>query len=97
ERRGELAALAAMGFTPARIRRLLIQEYLPLLLLGGGIGAVAALWAAWPGVTGSLPAAASGPLLLVLGIALLCGLGSVILAARRVLRHVDVRALAVEE
>jgi putative ABC transport system permease protein len=94
ERRGELAALYAMGHAPARIRWWLVSEYGPLLLFGAGIGAISACWAAWPGVTSELPVAASGPLLLVLAIALVCGIGSLLWASVAVLRYVDVRALA---
>ena len=48
ERRGELALARALGFPPRSVRWWVLSEYGRLLLLGLGVGAVAALVACWP-------------------------------------------------
>lgn len=48
ERRGELALLQAVGFTPARVRRLILGEHATLMAAGLLIGAAAAIIAVLP-------------------------------------------------
>jgi putative ABC transport system permease protein len=48
ERRGELALLQAVGFTPQRVRRLILGEHATLMAAGLMIGAAAAIIAALP-------------------------------------------------
>jgi ABC-type antimicrobial peptide transport system permease subunit len=48
ERRGELGLMLALGFAPVALRRLVLTEHVALLLLGLGVGLVAALVAVLP-------------------------------------------------
>jgi putative ABC transport system permease protein len=48
ERRGELALLQAVGFTPARIRKLILGEHATLMAAGLLIGSLAAIIAVLP-------------------------------------------------
>ena len=48
ERRGELGLMLALGFEAATLRRLVLTEHVALLLLGLGVGLVAALVAVLP-------------------------------------------------
>jgi ABC-type antimicrobial peptide transport system permease subunit len=48
ERRGELGLMLALGFEPRALRRLVLTEHVALLLLGLGVGLVAALVAVLP-------------------------------------------------
>jgi ABC-type antimicrobial peptide transport system permease subunit len=48
ERRGELGLMLALGFEPRALRRLVLAEHVALLLLGLGVGLVAALVAVLP-------------------------------------------------
>jgi ABC-type antimicrobial peptide transport system permease subunit len=52
ERRGELALLLAVGFLPARVRRMVLGEHGVLLLGGLGLGSIAAGMAVLPSVVG---------------------------------------------
>lgn len=75
ERRGELAALAAIGFPRAALRALLVAEHAPLVAWGMGVGTAAALLAlvpalrggAWLAALGAAPWLALGTLALALG------------------------------
>jgi len=87
ERRGELSLLKAIGFSPKRLRLLILVEHTWILLLGLGVGAGAALIAILPQLldrTKQTPV----PLLtaLVMSAALL-GLGAAALASRYALSH----------
>lgn len=53
ERRGELALLRALGFTPARLAWLVLAENVALLLLGLAAGTAAALLAVAPHLAGA--------------------------------------------
>jgi putative ABC transport system permease protein len=53
ERRGELALLRALGFTPARLAWLVLAENLALLVLGLAAGTVSALLAVAPHLAGA--------------------------------------------
>jgi putative ABC transport system permease protein len=67
ERRGELALLQAVGFTPNRVRRLILGEHATLMALGLMIGAAAAIIAVLPQLLqthGALPLLSLGATLL---------------------------------
>ncbi len=86
ERRGELALLVAVGFTPARVRGLVLVEHAALLGLGLGLGLVAAGVAvapAWLGRATALPWTSLGLTLLAVAAS---GLGWTWVAARWALR-----------
>jgi putative ABC transport system permease protein len=68
ERRGELAILAAVGFTPGRVRRLVVLEHAVLVAAGVAVGVVAAAVAAAGG--GVFGAAGVGLILAVTGSAM---------------------------
>ena len=53
ERQGELALLAAVGFSPGEVRRLLVVEHLVLLVSGMLLGTVSALIAVRPALAAS--------------------------------------------
>lgn len=81
ERRGEFAALGAMGFNTRRRSALLFWEHVPLIGLGLGTGAAAALLALLPALRarGAGPALGEAPLLAAATLAL--ALGGVTLTA----------------
>lgn len=94
ERRGELALLAALGYTPRRITLLVLLESAALLLAGLGTGTVAALLAVIPhgGVSrSSLPG-----LVLTLLACLMTGLLAGVLAAAMAQRVRVIEALRQE-
>jgi ABC-type antimicrobial peptide transport system permease subunit len=67
ERRGELAVLQAIGFTPRRIRQLILGEHAALMAAGLMIGAAAAVIAVLPQLVqshGALPLLSLGATLL---------------------------------
>ncbi|MCS7304402.1 MAG: FtsX-like permease family protein [Thermoguttaceae bacterium] len=86
ERRRELAVLAAVGFSPARLGALLLCETWMLLALGLGCGLLAAAVAVWPHWLtgqGTMPwTMLAGGLLVVVAVGTLAGL----LAVRTALR-----------
>lgn len=86
DRRGELALLAAVGFTPAALRRLLLIEHGLLLLLGVACGAAAAVPAVWPAIQQSATPASAATTLIIMALVLAFGLLWVTLAARLALR-----------
>jgi len=86
ERRAELALLRALGFSRGDIGRLVLSEHLWLLLLGLGLGVVAALAAVAPvlaAASAQFPWKAIGAAVAALA---LCGLGSALLATWAMLR-----------
>ncbi len=93
QRRGELALLQATGYSTARISRLVLLEHLALLLLGLGVGTLAAaiavaprLWTAEAGIPYKTLAG-------VLGVILLVGLATGVATVRQVTRWPLVRSL----
>ena len=96
ERRGELAALAAIGFRAGRIRGLLLVEHGFLLLAGTAGGALAALVATVPMLRGAAEDPPLAPVLLLLGGMLLGGLLWVGLATRLALRGAPLEVLGRE-
>jgi ABC-type lipoprotein release transport system permease subunit len=86
ERRGELALLAAVGFTPRVLRRLVVAEHAVLQALGLAIGMVAAVFALLPVLL--LPSAQLSylPLAAMLALVFLSGLCWTWAAARLALR-----------
>lgn len=86
DRRGELALLIAVGFTPKALRRLLLLEHGLLLLLGVACGVAAAIAAVWPAIQQSATAGSAATTLLIIALVALFGLFWVTLATRFSLR-----------
>lgn len=86
DRRGELALLIAVGFTPKALRRLLLLEHGLLLLLGVACGVAAAIAAVWPAIQQSATAGSAATTLLIIALVLAFGLFWVTLATRLALR-----------
>lgn len=82
DRRGELALLIAVGFTPKALRRLLLLEHGLLLLLGVACGVAAAIAAVWPAIQQSATAGSAATTLLIIALVALFGLFWVTLATR---------------
>lgn len=83
ERRGELALLQAVGFTPRRIRRLVLGEHAALMALGLLIGVIAAIIAVLPHISETHSIAS---LLLTLAGVVIFGLAATWFAASLALR-----------
>lgn len=86
DRRGELALLAAVGFTPKALRRLLLIEHGLLLLIGVACGVAAAVPAVWPAIQQSATPASTATTLIIIALVLAFGLLWVTLATRLALR-----------
>jgi ABC-type lipoprotein release transport system permease subunit len=86
ERRGELALLLAVGFTPPALRRLVIWEHGALQCLGLLLGVLAAGLAVLPVLLSPGAQISSGPLALTLGLVLAGGWLWTWAAARLALR-----------
>ena len=96
ERRGELALLLAAGF-PARMLAILVaMENVLLLLLGLGVGLLAALVAVLPHLIGRGAAVPLGLLAAIFALVLVAGLAASLLAMRGVLRTPILPALREE-
>jgi hypothetical protein len=96
ERRGELALLRAAGF-PARILAVLVAlENVLLLVLGLGVGLLAALLAVLPHLIGRGAAVPFGPLAAIFALVLVAGLAASFAAMRGVLRTPILPALREE-
>ena len=80
ERRGELATLLAVGFTPTRLLALVLLEHLALLCLGLAIGIIAAVPALAPAALGHHVVPTGHLVMLMLAVAT-AGAASTILAA----------------
>src|SRR5208283_667196 len=74
ERRGELALLAAVGFAPRILRRLVVVEHAVLLALGMALGMAAAVLALLPVLLSPPAQVRCGPLAATLGLVFLSGL-----------------------
>ena len=86
ERRGELGLLAAVGFRPATLQRLVLGEHAILLVLGLGVGTLAAAVAVLPSLLSPGAQTPWGSLVPTLGVVLLNGLVWTGLATRFALR-----------
>jgi len=86
ERRGELALLAAVGFTPRALRRLVVAEHAVLQALGLALGIVAAVLALLPVLLSPSAQVSFLPLAATLGLVFLSGLFWTWAAARLALR-----------
>ena len=96
ERRGELALLRAAGF-PARVLALLVaMENLLLLVLGLGVGLLAALVAVLPHLVGRGASVPLGQLTAIFALVLAAGLAASLVAMRGVLRAPILPALREE-
>ncbi len=93
ERRAELALLRAAGFAHQRLRRLVMQEALLLLLGGLAIGVIAALVTVIPHMVFGDASVPLGSLALMLGAIVVVGILSGSLAVRRALQGNIVPAL----
>lgn len=96
ERRAELSMLRAVGFAPARVRRLLLIEHGGLLCVGLAIGIISAAVAIGPALrTGISPNVMTQTVLTAIAISL-SGLAWVWLAARWSMRGSPMRGLRSE-
>ncbi|MDB5297744.1 MAG: hypothetical protein JWO31_3727, partial [Phycisphaerales bacterium] len=82
ERRGELALLSALGFSPADRVRLVLVENVLLLVLGLGVGTLCALLGVVPTLVANKGGLAWGPLALTLLGVLALGLAASVVAVR---------------
>jgi putative ABC transport system permease protein len=86
ERRGELALLAAVGFTPRVLLRLVVAEHAVLQAVGLSLGIVAALLALLPVLLSPSARLSFVPLAATLALVFLSGLFWTWAAARLALR-----------
>ncbi|HTN74594.1 MAG TPA: FtsX-like permease family protein [Pirellulaceae bacterium] len=93
ERRGELALLRAAGFRSARLARLVLTESVLLLLCGLGTGVLAALIAVLPHMIFGGASIPFADLAIMLGVVLVAGLLTSLLAVRAMLRADIIGAL----
>ena len=93
ERRSELGLLQALGFAPRRVKRLVFQESLLLLLAGLAIGTMAALFTTVPHMVWGAASPPWKTLLGTLGLVVACGTLSVALAVRSILKMPALQAL----
>jgi len=96
ERRGELALLRAAGFPARTLAILLAMENFLLLLLGLGVGLLAALVAVLPHLIGRGATVPFGLLAGIFTLVLVAGLGTSLVALRGVLRTPILSALREE-
>jgi putative ABC transport system permease protein len=96
ERRGELALLRAAGFPAQALAVLVGMENALLLLLGLGVGLIAAVMAVLPHLVGRGPAVPLGMLACIFAAVLVVGLAVSLLATRGVLRTPILAALREE-
>ncbi len=80
ERRGELALLTAVGFDRRQIWMSVFVEHAVLLMIGLGVGGVAAMVAIWP--TWQNSSIEMGPIGLTIGLSALVGIVSIVIALR---------------
>jgi ABC-type antimicrobial peptide transport system permease subunit len=86
ERRGELALLRAAGFPARSLAILVAMENVLLLVLGLGVGLLAALVAVLPHLIGRGAAVPLGQLTIIFALVLAAGLAASLVAMRGVLR-----------
>ena len=86
ERRRELAVLLASGFSPRRVRWVVLGEHGLLLLLGLLVGAASALVAVWPSASASTAEVPVGTVLGLMGVVFAVGLTATWTTTRVVLR-----------
>ena len=96
ERRGELALLRAVGFPAPVLAMLVAMENMALLLLGLGVGLLAALAAVLPHLMGRGAAVPYGLLAAIFASVLVAGLAASLAAVRGVLRTPILPALREE-
>ncbi|MEI8372490.1 MAG: FtsX-like permease family protein [Planctomycetota bacterium] len=97
ERRGELALLRAAGFPARTLAILVAMENLLLLLLGLGVGLLAALLAVLPHLIGRGATVPFGLLAGIFALVLVAGLGTSLMAMRGVLQTPILSALREEK
>jgi ABC-type antimicrobial peptide transport system permease subunit len=93
ERRGELALMAAVGYRPRILQRLVISEHAALLGLGIFLGAAAAALALLPALISPSAHLSYGSLAAALVLVLVSGIFWTWAAARLALRGEILRAL----
>ena len=96
ERRGELAAARAIGFTRVALMRLLIIEHGLLLVAGLAVGAGAGALAVWPALTAPGTPVPWLDLIAALHFILFSGLAWIAIATRRALSGTTIHALRKE-
>ena len=107
QRANEIGVLLALGFRPAKVRRLILTEALVLAVLGGVIGAFAGmgytravvygLGSLWQGAVGSATLsfhALPGTVVMGTAIAILTALAAIALTLRKTLVHPAIELLA---
>jgi ABC-type antimicrobial peptide transport system permease subunit len=97
ERRGELALLRAAGFPARTLAILVAMENVLLLLLGLGVGLLAALVAVLPHLIGRGAAVPLGQLAMIFAMVLAAGLAASLVAVRGALRTPILPALREEK
>jgi putative ABC transport system permease protein len=83
ERRSELAALQALGYSKRLLQRLLAVEHLWLFMSGLGVGAASGLLAVGPSLAASGLSAALLPVLILVAVVFASGVAWIEIAARR--------------
>ena len=96
ERRGELAVLRAVGFSPGAISWLIFSETAILLCAGLVVGGGTALLAVIPQLASSGSEASFGALAIMMLVIILCGLGAALVSLRAALRAPLLPALRAE-
>lgn len=86
ERKNEIALLQALGFTLNQVWRLLVREYLMLLLWGLLIGLISSALAVWPNFVAPGSEVSFGYVLTIVGMILLNGFFWIVLLSRLTLK-----------
>ena len=96
DRRGELAAAHAIGFSRALLLRLVLTEHALLLIAGLLLGAGSGALAVWPALKAPGTPVPWGDLGMAFGVILVCGLLVIVVATRRALAGTSIDALRKE-
>lgn len=96
ERRPELALLRAVGFSQARIRRLMVREFGSMAIIGVVLGTAASLVAILPALLRPHMQVPWGSMVLLLAALVVVGLSAVLLGVRNALRGTTAEALRSE-
>ncbi len=96
DRRGELAAAHAIGFSRALLLRLVLTEHALLLIAGLALGAGSGALAVWPALKAPGTPVPWGDLGVALTVILVSGLLVIVVATRRALSGTSIEALRKE-
>jgi hypothetical protein len=86
-RKAEFSLLMAVGFSRGKITRVIVSEYLILLIAGISGGFISAIIAVWPAVSGSVQSISFGFVSVLIGLILVNGLGWIVWIAAYQLRR----------